>query len=262
MSPTVWFKVDDSFADHPKVLTAGNGAIGLWVRAGAWSARHLTDGYVPNSVARLFGAPSEARRLVAAGLWLVEEDGYRFHEWGERQPDAASTKAKRDAESEAGQRGNHLRWHAARGIAVPDCEWCRVPDGVPIGEPESGANPPGPGPVEQQTTSVVGSDEAAAPKRKVKRATRRPDDFRPTEAHVALAAELGVDLRREWPKFIDHHDARGSSFKDWPAALRTWIRNSAEFAARRGTSKRGNDIDWTAAMEQARHLDEQMGQQE
>ena len=33
-----WFKVDDNLALHPKVLGAGNAAMGMWVRAGSWSA--------------------------------------------------------------------------------------------------------------------------------------------------------------------------------------------------------------------------------
>ena len=43
-----WFKVDDKLAFHPKVLTAGNTAIGLWVRAGAWSADQLQTDLSPN----------------------------------------------------------------------------------------------------------------------------------------------------------------------------------------------------------------------
>lgn len=65
-----------------------------------------------------------------------------------------------------------------------------------------------------------------------KRAHRLPDDFRPDPAHWTLAQSLGVDLRAEGPKFVDYHTAKGSTMKDWPAALRTWIRNAASYAAR------------------------------
>lgn len=81
-----WFKVDDTFAFHAKTLIAGNPAIGLWVRAGAWSMQTLSDGFVPEHVARQLGKPAEIRRLVESGLWLPDEAGYRFHEWAERQP--------------------------------------------------------------------------------------------------------------------------------------------------------------------------------
>ena len=76
--------------------------------------------------------------------------------------------------------------------------------------------------------------EAEKPAKTPKRATRLPADFRPKQAHFDLASELGVDLRHEGPQFRDHHTAKGSTMKDWDAALRTWIRNAAKFAAERG----------------------------
>ena len=50
-----WFKVDDTFYGHPKTLKAGNAAVGLWVKAGAYAAQHLTEGVVPGVVAQLYG---------------------------------------------------------------------------------------------------------------------------------------------------------------------------------------------------------------
>lgn len=64
-----WFKVDDTFYGHPKALKAGNAAVGLWVRAGAYAAQHLTEGVIPGVVAQLYGTAPQARKLVAAGLW-------------------------------------------------------------------------------------------------------------------------------------------------------------------------------------------------
>lgn len=58
-----------------------------------------------------------------------------------------------------------------------------------------------------------------------KRATKRPDTFRPSQNHIDLAASRGVDLRFEWAKFCDYCDANGKTYKDWDAALRNWIRN-------------------------------------
>lgn len=114
------------------------------------------------------------------------------------------------------------------------------------------------------TTTVTepsGGDGSAAPPAKPapksKRATARPADFRPSDAHVALAAELGVDLRAEWPKFCDHHDARGTTFKDWDAALRTWIRNAKRFGART-PAKTDTDM-WDRAQARAEAREQQMG---
>lgn len=120
-----WFKVDDTFAFHAKAVLAGNAAIGLWTRAGAWSSQQLTDGHVPTAIARTLGTKREADSLVAAELWREEPGGYRFWQWTERNPSQADVKAQREAEGQAGTFGNHKRWHMKRGIRNPECEWCR-----------------------------------------------------------------------------------------------------------------------------------------
>lgn len=101
----VWFRVDDNLSDHPKVLTAGNAAMGLWVRAGAWSMKHLTDGYVPGAVVALLGTAKEAQSLVTSGLWLVADGGYRFHAWEGRQPTKDAVEDRRQVRAEAGRKG-------------------------------------------------------------------------------------------------------------------------------------------------------------
>lgn len=65
-----------------------------------------------------------------------------------------------------------------------------------------------------------------------KRATALPSDFRPSDKHVDLARSLGVDLKREWPKFTDYALANGRTYKDWSAALNNWIRKAAEYGGR------------------------------
>lgn len=109
-----WFKVDDSLAFHPKALAAGNEALGLWVRAGSWSSQQLTEGHVPASVVELLGSRELAGRLVDAGLWVVDEgDGWRFHEWDDRNPsrdEALSLREKRAAAGRiGGQRSGAVR---------------------------------------------------------------------------------------------------------------------------------------------------------
>lgn len=64
-----------------------------------------------------------------------------------------------------------------------------------------------------------------------KRKRRLPEDWSPAGAHASLAASLGVESEREAEQFRDHHAARGSTFVDWDAAFRTWLRNAGRFAA-------------------------------
>jgi len=68
-----WFKIDDSSHSHPKFVRAGNAALGLWVRCGAYSAQHLTEGQVPGDVARYYGTAPQIAKLVKVGLWHAAE---------------------------------------------------------------------------------------------------------------------------------------------------------------------------------------------
>lgn len=70
------------------------------------------------------------------------------------------------------------------------------------------------------------------PEKIQKRATQFPKDFATTEGNLKLATELGVDLQSEVSAFSDHHQSKGSTFKDWNLALNTWLRNAAKFGRR------------------------------
>jgi hypothetical protein len=104
-----WFKVDDTFAMHEKVMAAGNAAVGLWTRSGAWSMQQLTDGFVPNHVVRALGTPKERRTLVEVSLWVEAEGGVRFLNWDERQPTKEQVENARTA---AAERQRHARERA------------------------------------------------------------------------------------------------------------------------------------------------------
>lgn len=92
-----WFKVDDSFYDHPKVEQLSLAARGLWVTAGTYAARHLTDGFVPDSIINRAGrgVASATRELYSVGMWLPEKGGIRFHDWDQFQPSRESVEADR-----------------------------------------------------------------------------------------------------------------------------------------------------------------------
>jgi hypothetical protein len=92
-----WFKVDDQFHSHPKVMATDPAALGLWVVAGSWCSAGLTDGFVPDyALVRLLpGAVKLATKLVAAGLWTRVDGGYQFHGWHERNPTSEREKERR-----------------------------------------------------------------------------------------------------------------------------------------------------------------------
>ncbi len=128
-----WFKVDDGFADHPKVIALREkknwrGALALWTLAGSWAARHLTDGRIPRGTVKNLGSTDgEAASLVAVGLWEVDEldessrpKVYRFHDWNERNPTRESVQAKRETTKErvAAFRSRNASVTALHGEAV------------------------------------------------------------------------------------------------------------------------------------------------
>lgn len=110
-----WFKVDDSFHSHPKVIATDPAALGLWVVAGSWCGSNLTDGFVPDHVLpRLLpGAPKLASKLVKAGLWKRTEGGHLFHDWHERNPSSEQVKRERDAAAERQRKWREKRRNAS-----------------------------------------------------------------------------------------------------------------------------------------------------
>jgi hypothetical protein len=160
-----WFKVDDSLAFHAKTVAAGNAAMGLWVRAGAWCSHTLTDGFVPDHMAAALGKASEAKQLVTVGLWTKEEGGFRFWQWGERNPLRTSVEEERSAARE--------RMRLAREAK------------------RSGEQPP----------SVQANVQANSARSSGSVAVTRPDPTRPdpnrTTPAAAAAASLSLDAETE-----------------------------------------------------------------
>jgi len=96
-----WVKIDDQFADHPKVLAAGPLASWLYVCGLTYCGRYLTDGWIPRSqvkkLADVDNAMVLAERLVIIGLWDETEDGFIVHDYLEYNPTREDVKAYRDA---------------------------------------------------------------------------------------------------------------------------------------------------------------------
>lgn len=198
-----WAKLDDKLHASVKWRRATKGARALWTTALSWCSDQENDGRVPADMLRtLDGTPAEAASLVKAGLWDPSDDGWVFHDWTDYNPDSASKKAKREAESQGGRRGNHARWHAKQGITVPGCEFCET-SGTRSGPDQggdSGANPPGPSrPVPSRTAATQQPPEPPQP------------EFQ--NGGAVLAAEgMSTDERAE---FVSHLKRKG--IRNWTA---------------------------------------------
>lgn len=104
--------LDEGWHSWPEVVRAGTPAAGLYSRCGSWIADHATDGLIPSEVVRMYGTVDWARRLVDAGLWTPEGDGYRDARYFPLNPTRADID-KRKAAAAARQRkrrhGKHSR---------------------------------------------------------------------------------------------------------------------------------------------------------
>jgi hypothetical protein len=129
---TVWFKVDDEFGIHPKVLAIPKQfrarTCGTWLLCGNYSARYRTDGFISPGVLReIGGTRADADRLVAAaarpggvGLWVEVSEGWVFHDWAIYQPLREALDAKSRTRAEAGRKGGQASGLARRLRSVAE----------------------------------------------------------------------------------------------------------------------------------------------
>ena len=95
-----WVKLDDGFYDHPKVIAAGDEAIGLYCRALTYCGRYLTDGRLPAQVASRLGSRKSIKRLLNVGLWVEVEDGYEVPGFLDYNPSRELVAGKRTKTAE------------------------------------------------------------------------------------------------------------------------------------------------------------------
>lgn len=104
-----WFKVDDGFWSHPKVMLLSDSAVALWVKAGTYSCQHLTDGHIPTQLLRFLGTEGAAQELVESGLWNDDEQGFRFHDWDDYQETSDAVKQRREQARERQRKRRAMR---------------------------------------------------------------------------------------------------------------------------------------------------------
>lgn len=109
-----WFKIDDGFHCHPKVFAAGNAALGLWARLGAYCSDQLTDGFVPDAIAKGYGTRAELTRLVTVNM-IEQGDhpqygaGYWLHDYHDYNPTAEKVRADRADAAERQRKSRERR---------------------------------------------------------------------------------------------------------------------------------------------------------
>lgn len=231
-----WLPSYQELRDHPKTRKAAHllgierpQMIGhlhcLWW----WALSYASDGSLEHfdvtDLALAAEWPGDPDKFVSALIdcgsgnrsGFVDRDGMTLHDW----PEYGGRYVQQSA---SGALGNHVRWHVRGERVDADCPLCVAP--------ESGASPPGIG-GDIGGESGPESIEKEKKEKAFSRARAVPADWQPSEAHQRLATSLRVNLSVEAEQFRDYHAAKGSTFKDWDAAFRTWLRNAAKFQAER-----------------------------
>lgn len=200
-----WFYVDDHLSFHRKTITAGNAAMGLWVRAGSWCAADPKneDGHVPMTMVRQLGTKGQADKLVAAGLWIATDGGYQFHDWGGWQPSKTEVEERKRKRAEAGHRGGVKSGETRRSNASSKNEASASSKNEPSPVPSS---PVPHGPV-SQSLQVVGIDPS-------------DDDIRTWQTN-----HPGVDLDREAVAFVAYNPNPAELAKP-RAAWHAWLKKA------------------------------------
>ncbi len=159
-----WFKVDDGLSSSLKTTRIPRprraAAMGLWVLAGSWSARELTDGFIPaHMVDELACTTESAEDLVAAEYWSTAEGGWQMADWAVDQPTRAETEEKRrkNAEKVAAWRLNRQRGNQPGSNQVTDAGTKQVANPAPVPVPV-------PSQVEIPTESLSSDAALAAPR--------------------------------------------------------------------------------------------------
>lgn len=133
-----WFKVDDQFHASRKLNSIPKRhrlqAAGLWAIAGSWVSGQETDGFVPDYMIQVWSPTQKTvDSLVESGLWIRENNGFRFYSWLNYNPSKEDSDAKRAASKERmrqsrernrrqtdGESRNQTSKHAGNGASDED----------------------------------------------------------------------------------------------------------------------------------------------
>jgi len=94
-----WVRLDDNFADHPKVMGLSDSAFRLYIESLCYANRYLTDGIISvNAFRKISGSDDDAIQLIHNKLWCfhAEQNEYEILSYTEYQPTKNKVSEKRD----------------------------------------------------------------------------------------------------------------------------------------------------------------------
>lgn len=94
-----WVKIDDHFADHPKILALSDAAYRAYVDGLCYCARYLTDGKIADAPLKKLARRGAVAELEQAGLWKRNGAGVIVHDYLVYQEDSATVMERRRKDS-------------------------------------------------------------------------------------------------------------------------------------------------------------------
>ncbi|HEY6020250.1 MAG TPA: hypothetical protein VIY48_10210, partial [Candidatus Paceibacterota bacterium] len=200
-----WMKIDLELPDKPEVhAIAGmlnidpDMVVGKLIRVWQWFDKHTTDG---NAFGVTYALPDRISGVTGFG------EAMAFVGWLEQQDkNLVMPKFDRHTSESAKARAltsDRVAKHKAKTNAKDNADGNG--DGV--------------------SDSLPRLD-----KRKNKKInTALPENFTLNDTSIAYANKSGIDIAAELKSFSNWHTAKGSTYKDWQAAWRTWCDKAVEY---------------------------------
>ena len=197
-----WFRLDDSFHSHPKVIAAGNEAVGLFVRCGTYAAEHTTDGIIAEEIAELYGASATGSRrnpgtgkpetlaetLVRTGLWHRVRRGWTIHDYLDYNPSREAVLKERKDAADRQRRRRHGGGEGTSKVPVDNRE------NVPV---DSRSRSSGVNSSRRDSRSDNGVSHTT-PTRRVGRTESHPPDPPRSDARASPPGSPAVAARPPW----------------------------------------------------------------
>ena len=98
-----WVRLDDNFADHPKVVGLSDTAFRLFITGLCYSNRQLTDGVIPYQIVNSWVGDNPMKpsdELEDQNLWERVDKGFLIRSYAEYQPTKEKVNKKRNEAKE------------------------------------------------------------------------------------------------------------------------------------------------------------------
>lgn len=218
-----WVKLDDGFADHPKVVALSDSAFRAHVSALCYASRQLTDGFIPEEVALKWAPVAHIALLLARKLWDRVEGGFQIHDYLEYQVSKQRVQNWRE-----GNRARQERWYNASRQKVLTPLGQRL---ISAGSHDPNAvrsNGDHPNAVTNAAPSPSPSPISLVPKKGERRSSFTIPTFDELSAYI-IAKNYRVDPSR----FLAYYDSNGwkvgkNPMRSWKGALYSWHSRPAE----------------------------------